>query len=324
MLCKYPVAVNKFSDACRPCGQCLACRINKRRIWSHRIVLESQYHPYNSFLTLTYDDDHIPKEFSHPKTGEIFAAGSVNPEHHRLFINRFRTAYKRKTGEEIRFYAIGEYGEKTMRPHYHYALFNYPPCMSNGHFWTGNKFNPCRCPSCSFISDHWGQGHIFLGSLTLDSANYVAGYVTKKLTSNSTAFQRDILQGRHPEFPRMSRNPGIGSSAVNDISSTLTRYRITTHDELPRHLLHGSKALPLGRYLTDKLCEEMGIVFEEGQKLSEYEKNMRFMLLHNPSLPDEIKKAAGKSLPTALQFLNSQKVLNLEAKRQLFNKEKTI
>jgi len=313
MLCKYPSKFKNVSDrAAFPCGQCMPCRLNKRRIWSHRIMLEALLHEQNSFLTLTYHDENLP------------ADGSVDPEEHRLFIMRFRNTYRRKFGKELRFYAVGEYGEKTMRPHYHYALFGYPHCMYRGATYTNQKFQPCQCPSCKFVSDIWGKGHILLGELTQDSAQYIAGYVTKKLTSDKTSFQQMVLEGRHPEFARQSRNPGIARDIVPLIATQLTKHNISHHTELPKVLKHGNKAMPLGRYLTDKLYDELGISFADGQKLKEYEGALRSMLLHSSSVPLQVKKVSETNVDLALKLLNSQRILNMETKQLIFRKDKSI
>lgn len=331
MLCKRPSKFRKVSsEAAFPCGQCVPCRINQRRIWSHRLVLESLDHPTNTFLTVTYDDDHLPGEFFHPKTGEVFAPYSVNPEHHRLFINNLRWHMSSKLGVQFRFYGVGEYGEKSERPHYHYALFNFPRCK-DGAKWIGRKFIPCSCGICQLITRVWGQGNIFLGDLTLDSANYVCGYVTKKLTNNSdyrqdgytglTNAQR--LAGRHPEFARSSRMPGIASWCTDNIASKLDTYGLLTYEDMPRTLAHGSKLLPLGRYLSDKLYEKMELQFAPGEKLKRFESTLRSMLLSQAKARPDVA-AASSSVDIALMLLNSQRVLDIETKQRLYSKEKRI
>lgn len=324
MLCKHPISFNRVSrDAAFPCGQCLPCRINKRRIWAHRIILESLFHDSSVFLTLTYSDDHIPQgDFFHPRTGQVYAPFSVNPEEHRLFMNKLRFHFKDQFDRELRFYMVGEYGEKTQRPHYHYVLFGYPRCV-DGARYVGRRFISCRCPRCDFLRNIWGKGEIFLGELNVDSANYVAGYVTKKLTNDNSEFNRKILQGRFPEFARQSRRPGIGAMAMDNMARSLLQFDKSLYENLPRVLAHGSKFLPLGRYLTDKLHEKMEISFAPGEKLQAYERALFSMLSLNADRPD-VSTAASSSVAIALQMLNSQRVLDMERKRQLFTKEKMI
>lgn len=319
MLCKHPTVFNrKRPDAPMPCGQCMACRTNKRRVWAHRVILESQEHDECSFLTLTYDDDHLPDEFHHKKTGQIYAPLSVSPYEHKQFINKLQTYAPRKLGKKIRYYGVGEYGEQTQRPHFHYALFGYPSCPYRGASMVAGKFQPCLCPTCKFISDIWGKGNIFLGSLTAESANYVAGYVMKKMTRDKSEYQRNYLQQRHPEFPVMSTQPGIGFATVDKIASLLTTYGISEQADIPRVLAHGVKLLPLGRYLTDKIYEQMGITFAPKQRLQQYEASLRSLL--SDSKMDAAIRTSGSSMQIALQMLNAQLVLNLEKKTALYRK----
>lgn len=85
------------------------------------------------------------------------------------------------------------------------------------------------------------------------SSQYIAGYVTKKMT-----MRQDVrLKGRHPEFARMSLRPGIGANAMWDVASVLMQYKLDNRD-VPLALDHGGVALPLGRYLRRKLRVMVG------------------------------------------------------------------
>ena len=99
-----------------PCGQCLECRLQQTREWSDRCVLESKNSEYNYFVTLTYDDNHLP------------AHASLVPEHATQFINLLRKYFKRKLkfNGKIRYLLSGEYGGTSLRPHFHILLFNCP------------------------------------------------------------------------------------------------------------------------------------------------------------------------------------------------------
>ena len=163
-----------------PCGQCMACRINHKRMWTGRILLESMHAPNTStFLTLTYNDDSVPRNHS------------LKPMHLTKFIDRCR---KGSLGH-FRYFAVGEYGDKTQRPHYHLAIFNAPPER-----WA------------EYFHDKWNNeekevGFTQVGEVTKESASYIAGYCTKKLTSPDD----ERLEGRYPEFNRMSCHPPLGS-----------------------------------------------------------------------------------------------------------------
>lgn len=94
-----------------------------------------------------------------------------------------------------------------------------------------------------------------LGELNAQSAAYIAGYVTKKMTSKDD----ERLQGRHPEFSRQSNRPGIGALALCEVASVfLTHDLHETETDVPSRLDHGRKSYPLGRYLRRKLREQIG------------------------------------------------------------------
>ncbi len=251
MFCKYPQVFNKKYNVPMACGRCMPCRVKDHKVWTHRIILEAELQPDNCFLTLTYSDEHLPKEFHNKKTGQIYADNSVNPYHHELFIKSLREVYSRRYNKTFRFFGVGEYGDKTQRPHYHYALFGFPACTRV--YKRGQRFDQCKCLSCNLVLEAWKKGNIFNGQLNKDSAAYVAQYVTKKMTSDNSEYQSNYLQGRYPEFKRQSLKPGLAFNYISEVATQLTNANIHEYNLLPRHLQHGTKKMPLGRYLSDKL-----------------------------------------------------------------------
>lgn len=211
------------------CGQCMPCRFNKRRIWAHRLMLEAKCHDRKCFATLTYAEE--------PK------GSSVNIKHVQDWLKRLR---KKLQPKKIRYFVVGEYGEVSGRPHYHAALFGLG--CDTGPVIGGT----CQCRGCSDVRQTWGFGHVLLAPLEMKCAQYLCGYVTKKMT------RRDDprLLGRDPEFARMSLWPGIGADAMGAVSSEIMRYGLT---EVPAGLRHGSTVLPLGRYLKGRLRRECGL-----------------------------------------------------------------
>lgn len=226
--------VNPFvtRQAAFGCGQCMPCRLTRRRIWTHRLLLESLDHAQSSFVTLTYSEEKLP------------VGGSLVPEHFRDWLKRLR---RRVEPKRIRFYGVGEYGDTTERPHYHAALFGYPHCAGAS---PGRQLmKGCDCPSCSVVRETWDYGHVMCGRLEKKSAQYIAGYVMKKMTHAS-----DIrLRGRHPEFARMSLRPGLGVNAMHDVASEMMRWKLEEARDVPLALRHNVSELPLGRYLRGKL-----------------------------------------------------------------------
>lgn len=332
MLCKYPVQI-KNTQALRKCGYCTHCRVNHARVLTNRIVCERVDHDDAAFVTLTYDDDHLPKEYFDDRTGEVFVEHSLVKRDYQLFLKSIRERADRLMhGRKLRFYCVGEYGEKTQRPHYHLALFGFPSCPVRGACVVGGRFRPCTCEVCRFVQSCWDNGHIFVGDVEADSARYMADYVTKKWTSNKCRCRggghhekcpQVALAGRLPEFAKWSQ--GLGSGVLDNLVSALTTYGFES-ENLPRVVMHGSKALPLGRYLSDKLYDRLGVTFEPGERLKKFETQVRDLLLSSENLPSYFTSALqapfAHTTALAMEFLNSQKSINLEKRIQLFNKEK--
>ena len=246
------------------CGQCLPCRVNRRRIWTHRIMLEAAQYSDNSFVTLTYDEEKLPSDLS------------VSPKILSAFVKRLRKAYPNR----LCYFGVGEYGDQTMRPHYHLALFNFASC-ARGQTRFSRHGTPC-CDQCSMVAQAWGFGGVMLGTLEPKSMAYVAGYVTKKMTS----VEDERLEGRLPEFARMSLRPGIGLGMMDELASTLMEYKLDEKMiDVPTSLQHGSKQWPLGRYLRRKLRARIGrderTPFEEIQKRKEEMQPLREIAWNN-------------------------------------------
>lgn len=222
----------------------MPCRINERRLWTHRIILEAMLHPSSVFMTLTYDDDHLPE------SNELI--GVLDASHTRNFIKSLR---KVAPIGRIRYYLAGEYGDQTMRPHYHLIVFNFPLCSWGG---TRHYKNPGRgcCPTCDLVRRTWGKGNIELGDVTPESAQYTAGYTIKKMTRIDDARLQRGNAWLPPEFSRKSLKPGLGAGMMPYIAAT-PFIMDWGGDDVPSSLRHGKKILPLGRYLKGKLREAL-------------------------------------------------------------------
>lgn len=230
MLCsnpfvRTPVGVTRkmalLSDEARlaatpfPCGQCLACRINRSRVWQHRIMLESYVHSNSCFVTLTYDDENVPEDMN------------LKKEDYQKFLKRLRYYL----GYKFRYFLVGEYGEKTERPHFHVILFGVS---------MGEK---------DIIDRAWNKGYTKVGDVSKDSARYMTGYCVKGWTSD----RNEKLRGRVPEFMRCSKhNGGIGYGAVEFMKNKHKGKDLG----VVRELAYGKKKMPLGRYLSHKMNDE--------------------------------------------------------------------
>ena len=179
------------------CGQCIGCRIQKRESWAVRCYAESKLHKHNQFVTLTYDDDHLPKD------------GSLDYRHWQLFAHRLR-----KSLGPFRFFVCGEYGETTIRPHYHALLFglDIPDLVKCNSVYASSDIYKSET-----IDKLWRLGGCRIGTVTYESARYCAVYTTKKVGGDlaKERYSRvDMSTGEtwmvKPEFARMSLKQGIG------------------------------------------------------------------------------------------------------------------
>nr|DAH91916.1 MAG TPA: Replication associated protein [Microviridae sp.] len=195
-------ALDPYHSLSIPCGQCIGCRLEKSRQWAIRCILESQLYQNSYFLTLTYNDEYLPK------------TGSLVPEDLQKFLKRLRR-YIEYHGfdKKIRFFACGEYGDHFSRPHYHAIIYNLdiPDLKRFSTSFSGDTYY-----TSEIINQIWKKGYVIIGQVTFESCAYVARYVTKKITGSQAD---SYYQGRQPEFVRMSRRPGIGSAWLDQYKS---------------------------------------------------------------------------------------------------------
>ena len=171
---------------------------------------EAQLHDRCSFVTLTYDDEHLPEDHS------------LHVEHWQKFAKRLRKEIGR-----FRFYHCGEYGPATLRPHYHAAMFGVDFHRDRELFKSTGDY-PLYLSQT--LQKAWGLGFTTIGNLTAQSARYVAKYVTKKITGPAAEknYERvDAETGEvitvRPEYSTMSRRPGIGAGWYEKFGADVRR-----------------------------------------------------------------------------------------------------
>lgn len=153
------IALERDNPITVPCGKCIGCVKDHANAWAVRCYHESTLHAQNSFLTLTYDDAHLP------------ADGKLCKEHVQKYFKRARFH-----GLKQRYFYCGEYGSKTRRPHYHILTFG-QDFLGGAEKFGDYYINP-------LLTDIWGLGHVTCAPMEPATTFYVAGYTLKNAESD--------------------------------------------------------------------------------------------------------------------------------------------
>lgn len=180
-----------------PCGSCRECLTQSSRSWAFRIMKEAQQHEDNWFITFTYDDNHIPEN----NMLDVKAISNFNKKL-KVYLNR------KGLKSDFRFYAVGEYGGQTARPHYHVIYFGLD--IPDLKYICKTEKGDLVFDS-DFIRNVWSNGFITIEGVSVGSACYVARYCDKKKRLNKSQKEELQKKGIVPEFSRMSNRPGIGA-----------------------------------------------------------------------------------------------------------------
>lgn len=175
-----------------PCGVCPSCKLQKARQWSHRCVAESMLHKHNYFVTLTYNDKTLP-------------AGGFAPSLRKSDLQKFWKRL-RSEGFVFRYFACGEYGSTTFRPHYHAIIFGLE--LPEGDLIPYKKTDDGLLCSSQTLERVWQLGYVVVGEVNEQTCNYVSRYTVKKSKEDMQRYY-DLFEVE-PEFICMSRRPGIG------------------------------------------------------------------------------------------------------------------
>lgn len=226
----FPDRKNKINPVLVPCGRCHACLISRSSSWALRSMMEYKAVDERAcFLTLTYDDDFV-------------ADGMLHKRDLQLFFKRFRFA-----GFKFRYFACGEYGEQTARPHFHVLVFGVSfdeieMMMSHRQYCSnGVRGN----------LPFWSFGFVHLGTVSEASCQYVAKYILKA-SAPSDSFDM-YGYSKHKPFQVMSRRPALGNSYMCKHYKRI----LSGRDPLIRFMCMDENATPtLPRFVRDR-CEEI-------------------------------------------------------------------
>lgn len=213
-MCLTPITIkNKRTDEnlSVPCGRCPLCYARRVSGWSFRLMEEDKVSTSSYFLTLTYDTDTVPIT----KHGFM----GLSKRHVQLFFKRLRKSHdlpaearnrvSNETGKPIKYFAVGEYGGKKFRPHYHIILFNVelelmmdPNDKMLLEYTDFDGKQPVKLHS-------WDHGHATFGKVNGASVGYTLKYMCKP-----SRIPLHANDDRQPEFSLMSKSWGPHTSLM--------------------------------------------------------------------------------------------------------------
>jgi len=204
-----------------PCGQCIACLLNKQSSWVVRLLEQQKHSTHSHFITLTYQDESMPMDDS--------GGGHTLKYDVQCFLKRLR---KKVNTKGIKYFITAEYGETTNRPHYHCIIFNLPYDM---------RTDLDKRKVIKELTKIWGMGRVDVGTVTPASISYVTKYVITK---------DQFPENKLPTFNLISK--GIGKDY-------LTREIVSYHHKTKKfhYTKLGGTKVPLPKYYVEKIFSSM-------------------------------------------------------------------
>lgn len=241
-----------------PCGKCPACKQSRVSGWHLRITQEEKVSNSSHFITFTYDSKNIP----------VTSDGYLTLDKYELplYFKRLRQAIARSgsktTKLPLKYFAVGEYGSKTHRPHYHALIFNAPIGLLQG---------------------AWDKGAIHYGKVEGASIGYTLKYMLKK--------GGDQMPGVQKEFAIMSK--GLGEAYL---SKDMIAWHQADIQNRMYCVVEGGKKVGMPRYYKDKIYHKT----QRNAVHAGVVKKQKELISKNPDKPDprydrdhhEAKKAA--------------------------------
>lgn len=208
-----------------PCSNCYVCKTKRSSAWSFRLVQHSKLYNAAYFVTLTYNNDHVPI------TNNGFL--TVRKSHFQNFIKKLRRNHPEKA-EKISYYGVSEYGTEGSRPHYHLILFG---CNDREitEAWTTDQRGNKRPQAL---------GNIYFGTVEGASIGYVLKYINKP--KHQRAHQRDDR-----ELTNAYMSKGIGA---NYLTPRMIKYH---HRDIENRVCVQieSKLISMPKYYKDRIYD---------------------------------------------------------------------
>jgi len=266
MLCRQPIFL-EAANGIVPCGQCLHCRIKKRREKATRALLESKFHEHSLFVTLTYNDQYLPVVCYHPQTDVKYEhpLGVLDITAIQKFNKRLRRA---SAPHKLRIFYCGEYGELRGRPHFHLVIWGLP--YEKKHLIYKSWCDPV---TGDLMADP-DYIDVQVPKSDWDVSQYCVKYNMKIKTRKQAVFE----EGRPKEFAKSSK--GLGLKFVDNLVECYKTENVQAFiretGDIPRVLKVNGKTLPLDRYMREKILKRLGIYEEiKANNFATYQEEMQ-------------------------------------------------
>lgn len=341
MSCKYP----KFRESAGcvvACGQCTPCLLKKQRERASRVLLEDRAGLGDPlFVTLTYDEKHLPLQYSckipaikfikcprerkarRPELRGVkrwahFSCdtGTLRPDHVRDFMKRLRYYAVEEDIPKLRAVYAGEYGDDNARPHYHLITWGIPYKKRNVFFqaWTDDDGELMCAHERLEVEVPKNERHV---------SNYLAKYL---LTSKRFMFDKS-LNGAYPEFYRTSK--GLGLQYAQGIANALMKEsglaNLWLEGKIPSNFFFDGKNFPLDRYMKGKVYELLPPVFKEElpkAALAAYKEELHSLYEAALQDADIAPRLAHLTYDEGLEYIvsvkNARKAMDIELKHSFF------
>lgn len=249
-----------------PCGTCELCRAEQARQQAVRIIHEQQMHDDSIWITLTYNDEHLPQYGSlsseTPKNARTIDRYSWQRPRDRNHLSNFWKRLRNRLGvhpRQLRYYVAGEYGDESLRPHYHACLFGTGLPEDAKVYRT----TPHRLWTSKLYDEIWGHGEVKIGALTFETARYTASYVIKKLRHKQRYTRIDEETGELLEQvqPRAYMSRNLGRAWWDKY-----RHQVSAHDHV---IINGRRQKPpraYDRWLKERSEIVMGMINNQRQE----------------------------------------------------------
>lgn len=237
MACANPTVFRKGS-APNSCGRCKFCKIARRKAWLFRLSKEAERWPFTYFITLTYNDENLPisRDFVDADTGECFTL-SCPPTLVKKELQNFFKRLRFHTKADLRYFAVGEYGTRTSRPHYHAILYSSIDFVPRFSHFTRNRVPLYRS---AFLEQSWDFGFCSISELTIGRIGYTLKYVTK---------EGKVIPGTEPQFK-------VNSQRLGNNVFTPDMVDFWFSDPANFYIRYDGNIIPMPKYFKDILLRD--------------------------------------------------------------------